>query len=47
MGRKKNCPKCGSKKNTVKNNIMKCNTCGTEFSGKSRGRTSKQEKRQW
>jgi ribosomal protein L37AE/L43A len=47
MVRKKNCPNCGSRKITLKGNEWKCNICGAEFSGKSRGRTSKKGKKQW
>jgi ribosomal protein L37AE/L43A len=47
MVRKKNCPNCGSRKNTKKGNEWKCNTCGTEFSGSSKGKTSKKERKRW
>ena len=47
MVRKKNCPNCGSRKISQKDNELICNVCGVEFSGKSRGRTSKKGRKQW
>jgi ribosomal protein L37AE/L43A len=47
MARKKNCPKCGSRKVSQKGKEWKCNICGTEFSGKSKGKTSKKGRKRW
>jgi ribosomal protein L37AE/L43A len=47
MVRKKNCPKCGSRKVSIKGNVWNCKICGAEFSGKSRGKTSKKGRKRW
>jgi hypothetical protein len=44
MGRKKRCPKCGSKKVDVYSIPQKCKTCGNTWTGRERTKSSKKDK---
>jgi hypothetical protein len=44
MGRKQQCPKCGSKKFVMKTNEKKCKVCNFTWTGRIAGKTYKKEK---
>ena len=44
MGRKEQCPKCGSKKIKTTTNQKECNVCKNIWTGKVGGKTSKKGK---
>ena len=44
MGRKQQCPQCGSKKFVIKANEKKCKVCNFSWAGRGSGKTYKKEK---
>ena len=44
MGRKKNCPKCGSKKIDYYSTPKKCRVCGFEWAGTGKKKAAKKNK---
>ncbi len=44
MGRKEQCPKCGSKKIKITTNQKECKVCKNTWTGKVGGKTSKKGK---
>jgi len=44
MGRKERCPKCGSKKITIVENLKRCKTCKFEWGKREHKKGYKKEK---